>query len=301
MNKFRGTGVALVTPFDKNGNVDFHSLENVINHVIKGGVEYVVSLGTTGETPALTSDEKVAVVKHTIKTANKRVPVVAGIGGNSTQEVINTIKKFDFKGVDAVLSVSPYYNKPNQRGIYEHYKAVAAACPLPIIVYNVPGRTSSNITAETTLKLAHEITNIIAVKEASGNMDQMMQIIKHKPKDFLVISGDDLITLPIIASGGEGVISVIANAFPHEFSEMTRQSLAGNFENARKFHYTLDEFTRLIFADGNPSGVKCVLNMMKITLPYVRLPLVQVNPQVENALKAEYSGYKKTEVHFELR
>lgn len=293
IDKFRGTGVALVTPFDKSGNVDYKSLENVINHVVKGGVEYVVSLGTTGETPVLSSEEKVAIVKHTVKTVNKRVPVVAGIGGNSTQEVINSIKKFDFNGVDAVLSVSPYYNKPSQRGIFEHYKAIAAVCPLPMIIYNVPGRTMSNITAETTLKLAHEVKNIIAVKEASGNMDQIMQIIKHKPKDFLVISGDDLITLPIIASGGDGVISVIANAFPQEFSEMTRQSLAGNFRKARKYHYMLDEFTRLIFADGNPAGVKCVLNMMKIASPVVRLPLVGVNPTVEAALKTEYTRYRK--------
>lgn len=293
IDKFRGTGVAVVTPFDKDGNVDFKSLENVLNHIIKGGVEYVVSLGTTGETPVLSGEEKAAIVKHTIKTVNKRVPVVVGIGGNNTQEVINAIKKFDFKGVDAVLSVSPYYNKPSQRGIYEHYKAIAAVCPLPMIVYNVPGRTMSNITAETTLKLAREVKNIIAVKEASGNMDQIMQIIKHKPKDFLVISGDDLITLPIIAAGGDGVISVIANAFPQEFSEMTRQSIAGNFEKARKYHYILDEFTRLIFADGNPAGVKCVLNMMKIAPPFVRLPLVPVNSTVENSLKAEYSAYKK--------
>jgi 4-hydroxy-tetrahydrodipicolinate synthase len=293
IDKFRGTGVALVTPFDKSGNIDFKALEKVIDHIIKGGVDYVVSLGTTGETPVLSSEEKHKIVRHTVKVVRKRVPVVVGIGGNSTHEVINTLGKFDLNGVDAILSVSPYYNKPNQRGIFEHYKAVAKASPLPVIVYNVPGRTSSNITAETTLKLAREIANIIAVKEASGNIDQMMQIIKHKPKDFLVISGDDLITLPIIAAGGDGVISVIANAFPKEFSEMTRQSLAGDFTKARKYHYILDEFTRLIFADGNPAGVKCVLNMMKIASPYVRLPLVQVNAQVESALKAEYSKYKK--------
>jgi 4-hydroxy-tetrahydrodipicolinate synthase len=292
IDRFRGTGVALVTPFDKNGEVDFKSLENVINHVIKGGVEYVVSLGTTGETPALSPEEKSQIVKHTIKVVKKRVPVVVGIGGNSTREVVNTIKDYDLNGIDAILSVSPYYNKPSQRGIFEHYKAVGAASPLPVIVYNVPGRTSSNITAETTLKLAREVKSIIAVKEASGNMDQIMQIIKHKPKDFLVISGDDLITLPIIASGGDGVISVIANAFPAEFSEMTRQSLAGDFSKARKLQYVLDEFIRLIFADGNPAGVKCVLNIMKIAPPYVRLPLVEINAQVEAGLKAEYSKYK---------
>jgi len=293
IGKFRGTGVALVTPFDKKGSIDFHSLEKVINHVIKGGVDYVVSLGTTGETPVLSSDEKAAIVKLTVKTVRKRVSVVVGIGGNNTQEVINTINRFDLRGVDGVLSVSPYYNKPGQRGIVEHYKAVAGVCPLPIIVYNVPGRTGSNITAETMLKLAREVKNIIAVKEASGNFDQIMQIIKHKPKDFLVISGDDLITLPIIASGGDGVISVIANAFPREFSEMTNQALAGNYLKARELHYKIDEFTRLIFADGNPAGVKCLLNNMKLAPPYVRLPLVQVNSQVEKALKTKYMRHKK--------
>ena len=293
IDKFRGTGVALVTPFDKKGDIDFASLENVINHVINGGVNYVVSLGTTGETPVLSSEEKALLIKNTVRIVKKRVPLVVGIGGNSTKEVVNSFDHYDLNGVDAVLSVSPYYNKPSQRGIIEHYKAVARACPLPVILYNVPGRTSSNISAETTLQLATEEKNIIAVKEASGNMDQIMKIIKHKPKDFLVISGDDLITLPILASGGDGVISVIANAFPKEFSEMTRQALAGNYSVARKEHYKLDEFTRLIFADGNPAGVKCVLNMMKIASPFVRLPLVQVNSQVEQALKEEYSRYAK--------
>lgn len=290
-SKFRGTGVALVTPFLKNGQVDFAGLKQVINHVIKGKIEYVVSLGTTGETPVLTKQEKEEIVRFTVETVNKRVPVVVGIGGNSTQEVISTLESFDLRGVDAVLSVSPYYNKPNQRGLVQHYKAIANACALPMILYNVPGRTSSNISAETTLQLAEEVKNIIAVKEASGNLDQVMKIIKYKPKDFLVISGDDLITLPIIASGGNGVISVIANAFPKEFSEMTRQALAGNYAKAQSLHYRLDEFTRLIFADGNPAGVKCVLEMMKICSSYVRLPLVKVNSQVEKSLSDELKKF----------
>lgn len=293
IDKFRGTGVALVTPFDASKNVDFASLEKIINHVIKGGVDYVVSLGTTGETPVLSYEEKAAIVKFTIKIVKKRVPVVVGIGGNNTFEVIHTINRFDLRGVDAILSVSPYYNKPSQKGIFEHYKAIAKVCPLPIIIYNVPGRTNSNISAETTLKLAREVKNIIAVKEASGNIDQMMRIIKHKPKDFLVISGDDLITLPILASGGDGVISVIANAFPREFSGMTKAALAGDYTKARKLHYVVDEFTRLIFADGNPAGVKTLLNFMKVTLPFVRLPLVQVNSDVEKGLRSEYFRYKK--------
>ena len=286
-SKFRGTGVALVTPFQKNGNIDFKALGKVIDHVIKGGVEYVVSLGTTGETPVLSKEEKKSLVKYTVEKTDKRVPVVVGIGGNNTREVIETFRHYDLSGVDAILSVSPYYNKPNQRGIVEHYKAVGDASPLPMIVYNVPGRTSSNISAETTLQLAEEVKNIFAVKEASGNFDQIMKIIKHKPKDFLVISGDDLITLPIIASGGDGVISVIANAFPKEFSEMTRQALSGNYPQAQKLHYKVDEFTRLIFADGNPAGVKCLMEMMKICSSHVRLPLVNVNAQVEKALKEE--------------
>jgi 4-hydroxy-tetrahydrodipicolinate synthase len=293
IDKFRGAGVALVTPFDKSARVDFGSLEKIVNHVIRGGIDYVVALGTTGETPVLNHDEKNAIVRFIVDVVNKRVPVVVGIGGYNTQEIINTVRHFDFNGIDSVLSVSPSYNKPNQRGIYEHYKAIARVCPLPVILYNVPGRTSSNITAETTLKLANEIKNIIGIKEASGNIDQIMQIIKHRPKDFLVISGDDLMALPIIASGGDGVISVIANAFPREFSGMAREALAGNYYKARKLHYVLDDFTRLIFADGNPAGVKYLLSLMKIAQPYVRLPLVQINREVQGALKKEYAGYEK--------
>ena len=291
-SKFGGTGVALVTPFHKDGSIDFKSLGKVIDHVINGGVEYVVSLGTTGETPVLSKEEKKSLVKYTVEHTNKRVPVVVGIGGNDTREVVETFKQYDLGGVDAILSVSPYYNKPTQRGIVEHYKAIGNASPLPIIVYNVPGRTSSNISAETTLQLAEEVKNIFAVKEASGNFDQIMTIIKHKPKDFLVISGDDLITLPIVASGGDGVISVIANALPKEFSEMTRLALAGNFINAQKLHYKIDEFTRLIFADGSPAGVKCLLEKMKICSSHVRLPLVNVNEQVDKSLAKQLSALK---------
>ncbi len=287
--KLKGTGVALVTPFEKNGNVDFKSLSKLINHVIKGGVNYVVSLGTTGETPVLTKAEKSSIVSHTVEIVNKRVPVVVGIGGNNTMEVFDTIKNFDFSGVDAVLSVSPYYNKPNQRGIIAHYKAIAQVCPLPMIVYNVPGRTGSNVVSDTVLQLAEEVKNIVAVKEASGSIEQIMQIIKHKPKDFLVISGDDLITLPIIAAGGDGVISVIANAFPKDFSEMVRYAQVNNFVKARQLHYSLDEITRLIFADGNPGGIKYILEQMNICSSHLRLPLVNINKQVEKALFIELS------------
>lgn len=292
-DKFRGTGVALITPFLKDGSIDFKGLGKVIDHVIKGGVEYVVSLGTTGETPVLSKEEKKSLIKYTVDKADKRVPVVIGIGGNNTREVVAAFKEYDLNGIDAVLSVSPYYNKPNQRGIVEHYKAIGNACPLPIIIYNVPGRTSSNISAETTLQLADEVKNIFAVKEASGNFDQIMKVIKHKPKDFLVISGDDLITLPIVASGGDGVISVIANALPKDFSAMTRAALAGNFSLAQKLHYKVDEFIRLIFADGSPAGIKCLMEKMQICSSFVRLPLVNINSQTEQAITEELNKLKR--------
>ncbi|MFH1005224.1 MAG: 4-hydroxy-tetrahydrodipicolinate synthase [Bacteroidota bacterium] len=292
-SKFKGTGVALTTPFQKDGSIDFRSLGKIIEHVIKGGVEYVVMLGTTGENPVLNKDEKKAIANYVIETVNNKIPIVIGIGGNNTQEVINCFKHFNFDGIDAILSVSPYYNKPNQNGIFQHYKTIAEVSPLPVILYNVPGRTGSNIAAETTLQLAEEIKNIIAIKEASGNLEQIMKIIKYKPKDFLMISGDDLLTLPIIASGGDGVISVIANALPKEFSEMVRQALAGNYLKAQKLHYLLDEFIRQIFADGNPSGIKCLLEIMNICPSYLRLPSVKVNKQVEKRMRELYEEYMK--------
>jgi 4-hydroxy-tetrahydrodipicolinate synthase len=291
-NKFIGTGTAIVTPFTKDGKVDFKSLEKLINHIIKGGVEYVVVLGTTGESVTLSKEEKQAVVDHTVKTVNKRVPVVLGLGGNNTQEILTALKKENFKNIDALLSVSPYYNKPNQRGIYEHYKAIAEASPLPIILYNVPGRTASNITADTTLKLAGAFKNIIGIKEASGNLEQCMKIIKYKPKDFLVISGDDALTLPIIACGGDGVISVTANAFPKDFSEMTRQILAGNVKEAQRLHYKLTDIIEQLFADGNPAGIKAVLELMKICPAYMRLPLVNVNKETQTKLTEMIKKYK---------
>lgn len=291
-SKFTGTGVAIVTPFTKKGEIDFKGLEKLINHIIKGGVEYVVALGTTGESATMTKEEKQAVVDCVVKTVNKRVPVVLGLGGNNTMEIVSSLKKEKFTGIDALLSVSPYYNKPSQRGIYEHYKAIAKASPLPIILYNVPGRTSSNMTAETTLKLASEFKNIIAIKEASGNLEQCMKIIKNKPKDFLVISGDDILTLPIIASGGDGVISVVANGFPKDYSEMTRQILAGNVKEAQRLHYKLTEITEQLFADGNPAGIKAVLELMKICGSTVRLPLVNVNKGVQEAIERLVKSYE---------
>lgn len=291
--KFKGTGVAIVTPFNKDNSVDYKSLNKLVDFIIKGGVEYIVVLGTTGESVTLSKEEKQSVVTHVIENVNKRVPIVLGLGGNNTQELISSFKKSsDFNNIDAILSVSPYYNKPNQRGIYQHYKAISEVSPLPIILYNVPGRTASNITADTTLKLANDFKNIIAIKEASGNLEQCMKIIKNKPKDFLVISGDDMLTLPMIASGADGVISVVANAFPKDYSEMTRQILAGNVKEAQKLHYKLTDIIEQLFADGNPAGVKAVLEMMKICSSNVRLPLVKVNKATQNALTELVGMYK---------
>jgi 4-hydroxy-tetrahydrodipicolinate synthase len=288
----KGTGVAIITPFTKSGKVDFAGLTNVVDHIIKGKCEYIVVLGTTGETATLSVSEKMEVVAHIIKENKKRVPLVLGIGGNNTQEVIEIIKQNDLKDFAAILSVSPYYNKPSQRGIYEHYKAIANSTSKPIILYNVPGRTASNITAETTLQLAKDFKNIVAIKEASGNMEQCMTIINNRPKDFLVISGDDNLTLPLLACGADGVISVLANAYPKDFSEMVRCGLKGDFASARKLHYKTFEITNQLFADGNPGGVKRTLELMKICGPDVRLPLVKPNENVQQKLKKLVADYK---------
>ncbi len=290
--KLKGTGVAIVTPFTSNGDIDFKGLTNLVNFLIKGKVEYLVVMGTTGESATLNKEEKKQVIECVIKTNKKRVPLVLGIGGNDTRDVIETIKHTNLKEFDAILSVSPYYNKPSQRGIYEHYKAIAKSTKKPIILYNVPGRTSSNVTAETTLKLARKFNNIIAVKEASGNLEQCMAIIENKPKDFLVISGDDNLTLPLLACGADGVISVVANAFPKDFSDMVRSGLKGDFTAARKLHYKTFEITQQLFADGNPGGVKHVLGMLKVCGPTVRLPLVEPNEGVQKRLKELVSNYK---------
>lgn len=291
--KFKGTGVAIVTPFSKDNSIDYKSLGKLVDFIIKGGVEYIVVLGTTGESVTLRKEEKQSIITHVIENVNKRVPIVLGLGGSNTQEIVNSLKKTaDFNHIDALLSVSPYYNKPNQRGIYQHYKAISEVSPLPIILYNVPGRTASNLSADTTLKLANDFKNIIAIKEASGNLEQCMKIIKYKPKDFSVISGDDMLTLPMIAAGADGVISVVANAFPKDFSEMTRQILAGNVKEAQKLHYKLTDIIEQLFADGNPAGIKAVLEMMKICTANVRLPLVKVNKATQNALTEMVEMYK---------
>jgi 4-hydroxy-tetrahydrodipicolinate synthase len=265
--------------------VNYNGLERLINHCIDGGVEYLVSLGTTGESVNLTKEEKLEVLNFTIEKNAGRVPVVAGFGGNSTHSLIKEIEQYHFKGVDAILSVSPYYNKPTQEGIYQHYKAVAAAAPRPVILYNVPGRTSSNMTAATTLRLA-EVPNIIGMKEASGDFNQCMQIVKNKPKDFLVISGDDNITLGLVAYGLDGVISVVGQAFPKIFTEMVRQSLKGDFEKARELHYKLNDITDMLFAEGNPAGVKCALELLGVCESHLRLPLVGVSATLHAKMKS---------------
>lgn len=280
-----GTGVAIVTPFKKNGTIDFPSLKKLVNHLINGKVEYLVVLGTTGESVTLSKQEKQEVMDCVVKENKGRLPLVLGVGGNNTAEVVEQIKKADTKAFSAILSVSPYYNKPSQEGIYQHYKALSKASKLPIILYNVPGRTSSNMSAETTVRLAKEFKNIIAVKEASGNLAQCMQIINNRPKNFLVISGDDNLTLPIIACGGDGVISVVANACPKDFSDMVRAAMHDDLNTARKLHYKLMDFTDLLFADGNPGGIKYALSLMKIIDTYVRLPLVEPNANVKQKLK----------------
>lgn len=290
--QYRGTGVALVTPFHQDGSIDFDGLKNVIEHCIEGKLDYLVSLGTTGESVTLTKKEKHQVLDFTVETVAGRVPVVAGFGGNNTQSIINSIKGYHFKGISAILSASPSYNKPTQEGIYQHYKALASATELPIILYNVPSRTASNMTAETTLRLAHDIDNIIAVKEASGDLEQCMQIVKNKPKDFLVISGDDVLTLPILSFGGDGVISVVANAFPRQFSDMVRAGLANDFKTAAGMHLPLIDTINLLFAEGNPAGIKCVLNELGICKEYVRLPLVGVSDTLRQNLRSSIAVFE---------
>ncbi|KQM63900.1 4-hydroxy-tetrahydrodipicolinate synthase [Pedobacter sp. Leaf216] len=287
MNKFQGTGVALVTPFNKDGSVDYNGLKNLINHMVDGGIDYLVSLGTTGETATMTKDEKKKVWAYTAEINNNRLPLVAGIGGNNTLAVAEDIKSFDGAGYSAILSVSPYYNKPTQEGIYQHYKYLAEISPLDLILYNVPGRTGSNMSPETTCRLAHDFKNIIATKEASGSFDQFNQIMRDKPQDFLLISGDDPITLPMVALGASGLISVIGNALPKQLSDMVKQCLAGDFKSAVPAHLSLIEFTRLAFAEGNPAGIKAALKHLGICGDTVRLPLVKASSSLEKSIIAE--------------
>lgn len=276
----------MTTPFHKDGSINFKGFKKLIEHLIAGKVEYLVPLGTTGESVTLSHGEKIAVLDFVVEEVNRRVPVVAGVGGNNTRDVMKSLSEYDYSNVDAVLSVTPYYNKPSQKGLYQHYKMIANESPVPLILYNVPSRTGCNLAAETTLNLASDFDNIIGVKEASGNPEQIMTIIKNKPEGFLVISGDDLLTLPLIASGADGVISVVANAFPKEFSEMVRYCLKDNFEKARDLHYLLSDITTMMFSEGSPAGIKSVLNYLGICEDHLRLPLVNISKSHQNKLIA---------------
>ena len=270
----KGMGVALITPFKEDESVDYEALGRLVDYLLQNGADYLVVLGTTAETPTLTEEEKKKIIELVVTKVRHRIPIVLGVGGNCTKSVVDKLKNDNFEGIDAILSVVPYYNKPSQEGIYQHYKAIAQATELPVILYNVPGRTGVNMTAERTLRLAREFKNIIAVKEASGNITQMDDIIKNKPKDFNVISGDDGITFPLITLGAIGVISVIGNAFPREFSRMVRLALAGDYDSARTIHHRFTELFSLLFVDGNPAGVKSMLSMMGFVENRLRLPLV---------------------------
>lgn len=284
-DQLKGTGVALVTPFKKDGSVDFAALDKLINFVIKGGVNYVVTLGTTGETPTLSKSEKKEIVDATFSAVAGRIPVVIGIGGNNTAEIVKDIEDFPVDKAAAILSASPYYNKPSQEGIYQHYKAIAAATTRPIILYNVPGRTGSNIAASTTIRLASEIENIAGIKEASGNMTQCMQILKDKPQEFLVVSGDDNLAMAQIACGMRGVISVAANCFPKDFSMMVNYALEDDYTNARALNNKMFEGYELLFAENNPAGVKAFLAELGVIENYVRLPVVPLSQPLHEKVK----------------
>lgn len=282
--RLRGTGVALITPFHKDGSIDFKCFGSLIDNIIDNGVNYLVALGTTGESVTLSKDEKAAIIGFVVEQVDGRIPVVLGLGGNNTQEIINCIRSYDFEGIDAILSVAPYYSKPSQKGLYQHYKILANLSPVPFILYNVPSRTSVNISAETTLRLAYDIEGIIGIKEASGDMLQCMAIIKDRPKNFLVISGDDALTLPLISIGGDGVISVVANAFPKEFSDLVSHALKGNIKKAQDSHYMLLEIIENLFVEGNPAGIKAVLELLEVCENNLRLPLTQVSRGTFNKL-----------------
>lgn len=285
MKKFKGTGVAVVTPFKNDSSIDFAAMGRITEHLIKGGVDYIVLMGTTGEASTLNKDEKRALTSFVTELVNGRVPLVAGIGGNNTSETVSFIRHADFEGIDAILSVAPYYNKPSQRGIYQHFRQIAASSPVPAIIYNVPARTGSSILPETCLELARDCENIIGIKEASGNIENVLRILRDKPDNFFVVAGNDIDILPVIAAGGSGVISVLANAYPGEVTEMVNQALKNNYRSAREIQYRFLEMTELLFTDGNPSGVKAMLSNMNLCQNILRLPLVPVNRSVQSRIQ----------------
>ncbi len=289
-HKFKGLGVAMVTPFKADGSIDFDGLTALANHLIDGGVDYLVVQGTTGESATMSLSEKQAVLEHVKKINAGRLPIVFGQGGNNTQAIIDGFKEFDFTGVDAILSASPYYNKPTQEGIYQHYKALSENSPVDIILYNVPGRTASNMSPATTLRLANDFDNIIAIKEASGDLGQVSQILKHRPEGFAVISGDDPLVTPHISIGGDGVISVIGNVIPKDFGKLTHDALNGDYNSASAMHLRLLDLIDLLFVEGNPAGIKSALKTKSVCDDTVRLPLVSVSSGTANAIRAELEG-----------
>ena len=290
----RGMGVALITPFQTNGEVDYAALSRLIDFQLQNGMDYLVVLGTTAETPTLTTSEQKEITRFVIDKVKKRIPIVLGcISGNNTKAVTERLKTENLEGVDALLSVVPYYNKPSQEGIYQHYKAIAQSSSLPLVLYNVPGRTGVNMVAETTLRLANDFDNIIAVKEASGNIQQISKIIKYKPDNFDVISGDDSVTFPLITSGAIGIISVLGNAFPKEFSQMVNLALAGDYAGALKLHFQFIEMYELLFVDGSPAGVKSVLNILGYIENELRLPLLPVRSTTDEKIRSALQ-----ELHF---
>jgi len=291
-NPFQGTGVALVTPFLNNGEIDTESLEQITRYTLNHGVDFLVVLGTTGESAVLTQAEKTTVLQTILQVNDGMKPIVLGIGGNDTRKVVDSIKSPDLTGVQGILSVTPYYNKPNQSGLFRHFIEVASATDLPVIIYNVPGRTGSNISSETTLKLASKAPNIVAVKEAGGNLDQITDIIHNKPDDFLILSGDDALTLPMMALGADGVISVVANVLPGEMSQMVTLTASGDYPEARKLHYHLIQFIRMLFEEGNPAGVKAALHTMGLCNNVLRLPLTPVSKILYDRIRAFLKQYK---------
>ena len=294
-NKFRGLGIALITPFKGDGSIDFNALNQLVEYQIKGGADFLCIMGTTAETPTLSSKEKALLREHLVERVAGRVPILMGCGGNCTADVVHTLQETDLTGIDGILSVCPYYNKPSQEGIYQHYRAIAQATNMPIILYNVPGRTGVNMKAETVLRLAHEFPNIVAIKEASGNFAQIDEIIKNKPTHFMVISGDDGITFPLITLGAVGVISVVGNAFPREFSRMVRLAIRGDLAGAREIHYRFAELMELLFVDGNPAGVKSLLSMLGFIDNELRLPLVPTTLQTTERIREVLEQIKAIE------
>jgi 4-hydroxy-tetrahydrodipicolinate synthase len=285
MNQLKGTGVAMVTPFKKDGAVDVPALKKLTDHLLDGGVDYLVVMGTTGETSVMDKEDRKLVLETVMATNGGRKPVVVGIGGNNTLDLCAQLDRMDTAGISGILSVTPYYSKPTQNGMFEHYRALSEHSKLPIILYNVPGRTGVNLLPDTVMRIAFDCRNVVGIKEASGNMEQIMTIIKERPKDFLVISGDDAITMPLIAAGADGVISVVGNAFPSEWSKMVQHAMKGEITEARAIHYRLLELVQLLFVEGNPAGIKEVLSHLDVCENYLRLPLVPVSQLISERMR----------------